>query len=288
MVSSLVGPVRAEEALAVTRSMRNAGLGVGAGIAGIAVAQGVAVLHLLAWLTAAGFAVAAITVATLAVPSAPPAARANAAEGQGLPSRFSVLLAANLPFALCFDVLEVALPVLLVTRLHVSPTWPAAMFVGNTVMVIGLQLLVVRALARRNKRSSLALGGIVLASSYLGFAAAGAVARGNVAAATIAGFTVVYTVGELIYAGVGTALVIAESSPALVGRALARWQVSTGLGRALAPALMGWLLGVDVGLLWSVLAVATVGGSALIASRPSPVGSRRQPDRRRRERASFP
>ncbi|MFC7484780.1 hypothetical protein ACFQX7_38730 [Luedemannella flava] len=68
--------------------------------------------------------------------------------------------------------LEVALPAVVLDQLRVSPAWSAAMFVGNTALVIAAQVPVVRWLARWPRRRGFALSGVVLAVSYLGFWAA--------------------------------------------------------------------------------------------------------------------
>ena len=130
-------------------------------------------------------------------------------------SRLTPLLIANLPFALCFDVLEVALPALLVTGMHAAPAWSSAVFVTNTVLVIAGQVALVRWTGRWPRTAVMAASGGVLAVSYLGFWAAPA-------PAAIVAVGVVYTFGEMLYTGSSTALVIANSDSRTLGRALAR------------------------------------------------------------------
>ncbi|WP_228718029.1 MFS transporter [Kitasatospora acidiphila] len=159
-VATLVeGRVR-DAALAAGRSLRNAGLGAGALIATVAISAGTGALRGLAVVTAAACVVAAALVWSLRV-AAPAAARAQRKQRERGPAGglSTVLSLANLPFAFCFDVLEVALPALLVTRLRVSPAWSSGIFVGNTVLVITTQLAVVLWLAKRSRRSALTLGG---------------------------------------------------------------------------------------------------------------------------------
>jgi hypothetical protein len=266
-VATLVeGRVR-DAALAAGRSLRNAGLGVGALIATVAVTGGASTLRTLAIVTAGACVVAAALVWSLRV-TAPAAVRPGAADergpgsgrNSGLGGVGAVLSLANLPFAFCPDVLEVALPALLVTRLRVSPAWSSGIFVGNTVLVISTQLAVVLWLARRSRRSVLTLGGYLLAVSYLGFWLAG----GLGGAGAICLVAVVYTAGEIVYTGAGTALVVAAAPPDRLGRALARWELSNGLGRAAAPASLTALLAIGPGALWGVLAAATVIGAVTV------------------------
>jgi hypothetical protein len=261
-VATLVdGRVR-DAALAAGRSLRNAGLGAGALIATMAVAGGAGALRTLAVVTAVGCVVAAALVASLRV-TGPVSARTTVTGEGPVGGLSTVLTLANLPFAFCFDVLEVALPALLVTRLRVSPAWSSGIFVGNTVLVIATQLAVVLWLAKRSRRSVLTLGGILLTVSYLGFWLAGGLG-GVTGAGAICLVSVVYTAGEIVYTGAGTALVVAAAPPGQLGRALARWQLSSGLGQAAAPASLTALLAFGPGVLWGVLAAATAVGAATV------------------------
>jgi hypothetical protein len=49
------------------------------------------------------------------------------------------------------------------------------------------------------------------------------------------GVSVLSTLGEIIYAGTSTALVAAIAPEQALGRALARFQLSTGIGLAISP-----------------------------------------------------
>ena len=85
-----------------------------------------------------------------------------------------------------------------------------------------------------------------------------------------AAVAVPYTLGEILYTGSGTALVAASAPPHLLGRALARWELSSGVGRAAAPAVLTALLASGPGLLWGALAVTTaVGALAMLRLGPT-------------------
>ncbi|MFF1905142.1 MFS transporter [Kitasatospora sp. NPDC058218] len=279
VVSTLTEGRTRDAALAAGRTLRNAGLGTGALVATLAVAGGSGAIRLLAGVTGTACLVAAGLVHSLRVTapgttrSTPPGtaqAPAPAPAAGPVLRRIGLLSAANLPYAFCFDVLEVALPALLVLHLHASPAWSAGVFVGNTVLVITLQLAVVLRLADRSRRAVLAVAGAVLALSYLGFWAAGAIG-GTSGAAAVAAVSVLFTFGEILYSGSGTALVAASAPPRLLGRALARWELSTGVGRALAPAVLTTLLAVGPGVLWPALAAATLLAAAAV-TRLAPQG----------------
>ncbi|MFF0416527.1 MFS transporter [Kitasatospora sp. NPDC004745] len=261
VVSTLTAGRLRDAALAAGRSLRNAGLGTGALLATLVVTGGAGAIRALAGVTGAACLGAAVLVLSLRV-RAPQAVAAGAAEPRadaGSLRRITVLSVANLPFAFCFDVLEVALPALLVLHLQASPAWSSGVFVGNTVLVITLQLALVLRLADRSRRAVLAASGVALALSYLGYWAVGSLG-GTAGAAGIAAVSVLFTLGEILYTGSGTALVTAAAPPHLLGRALARWELSTGVGRAAAPAVLTALLAAGPGVLWPVLAVATLLG----------------------------
>ncbi|MFE9694391.1 MFS transporter [Micromonospora sp. NPDC005806] len=248
-----------DAALAMTRSVRNAGLGVGALLAMIAVAGSGNVLNALMAVTALAFLVAGGLALSTRVTTAEPMHDHD----PGTAPTMAVLLVANVPFAMCFSVLEVVLPALLVTRMQASAVWPAALFVGNTVLVILFQVPIVKWLSKSARGTVFAASGVVLGLSYLGFwmgEAMGAVA--------IAAVGVVYTMGEILYTGSGTALVIASTPPAQLGRALVRFQLSSGLGMAFAPATLMGLLEIGPAVLWAGLTVATLAGALAVNWRP--------------------
>src|SRR5437016_303084 len=110
-------------------------LGMPVGPAGAALSVGLLVglgtLPLLGrWLaavTAVAYLAAAVLVLTMRLRAHPPSVRRGPGAdppadppGAGPTRRLTLLGVANLPYALCFAVLEVALPALVVTRLHAS------------------------------------------------------------------------------------------------------------------------------------------------------------------------
>jgi hypothetical protein len=63
----------------------------------------------------------------------------------------------------------VALPLVLVTQLHASPVWASAVFVINTGLVVAFQVPVTVWMSRFPRRTALAISGVVISLSYLGF-----------------------------------------------------------------------------------------------------------------------
>lgn len=269
VVASLASGRDRDAALAASRALRNAGMGIGALAATLAIA-GADVMRPLAAVTAMAYVASAMTVLTMRLGTAAPPPVVSpppVTEGAHAPgSAMRALYLGNLPYALGYDVLEIALPAVLVTQLQVSPAWASAVFLGNTVLVIATQLASVRWLARYRRRTALAASGLVLAASYLGFLGS-TIVPGVWGALLICLVAVAYTAGEIVYAGSGTALVAATAPPGQLGHHLARWQLSTGTGRAAAPVLLTGLLALDPALLWVPLAAITALGAWLISRR---------------------
>ncbi|MFG3135903.1 MFS transporter [Streptomyces sp. NPDC048211] len=253
-----------DAALAGGRALRNAGLGVGALLATACLAGGTTALQALAAVTGLAYLAAAALAWSVHLHARPAAAPAAEAAGEPAP-RMRMLLAANVVYVFCLNVPEIALPLVLVTQLHASPVWPAAVFVANTVLVVTLQVPVTLLMSRFSRRAVLVAAGVVLAASYLGFLAATSPGHGWSAPA-VAAVSVVCTIGEIIYAGSATALVTALAPPHVLGRALARFQLSTGFGLAVSPAVITALAPHGSAALWGGLAGATLLSASAVAT----------------------
>ncbi|HEU5029494.1 MAG TPA: MFS transporter [Spirillospora sp.] len=253
-----------DTALAAARSLRNAALGVGALLATACLAGGTAALRALAVVTALAYLAAAALAWSVHVHAHPADASAKDRDDEPAP-RMLALLAANVVYVFCLNVPEIAVPLVLVTQFHASPVWPAAVFVANTVLVVSLQVPVTVLMSRFSRRTVLALSGVVLAASYLGFLAATSLERGWGTPA-VAAVSVVCTIGEILYAGSATALVAAIAPAPVVGRALARFQLSTGFGLAVSPAVITALASRGPAALWGGLAAATLLSASAVAT----------------------
>ncbi|MCB5165070.1 MFS transporter [Streptomyces bambusae] len=267
VVATLVHGRERDTALAAGRALRNAGMGAGALLAMACLAGGTGALRVLAGVTGIAYLVAAglaWSVRVRVVPGGGSGSGAVAAAGGGggggddgrpVP-RMRRLLAANVVYVFCLNVPEIALPLVLVTQLGASPVWSAAIFVANTVLVVTLQVPVTVLMSRYGRRTALGIAGIVLAGSYVGFLAAASLGNGW-AAPAIAAVSVVCTLGEIIYAGSATALVTVLAPPHALGRTLARFELSTGFGLAVSPAVITALAPYGPLALWGSLAGAT-------------------------------
>ncbi|WP_433479523.1 MFS transporter [Spirillospora sp. CA-142024] len=254
-----------DTALAGARALRNAALGVGALLATVCLAGGTTALRALAAVTALAYLAAAALAWSVHV-HAHPADAALAKDRDDEPApRMLALLAANVVYVFCLNVPEIAIPLVLVTQFHASPVWPAAVFVANTALVVTLQVPVTVLMSRFSRRTVLALSGAVLAASYLGFLAATSLGHGWGTPA-VAAVSVVCTIGEIIYAGSATALVTALAPAHVLGRALARFQLSTGFGLAVSPAVITALASRGPAALWGSLAAATLLSAYAVAT----------------------
>ncbi|MFK0173007.1 MFS transporter [Streptomyces sp. NPDC090306] len=276
LVATIAHGRERDAALAGARALRNAGLGAGALLATVCLAGGPTAMRALAAVTGLAYLAAAALAASVrlradpaAVPAGAGSGRAEDADGAGRTAGSArgmlVLLAANVVYAFCLNVPEIALPLVLVTQLHASPAWSAAIFVANTVLVVTLQLPVTVLMSRFARRTVLALAGVVLALSYLGFLAATSLG-GGWSAPAVAAVSVVCTIGEILYAGSATALVTALAPAPVLGRAVARLQISTGFGLAVSPAVITALGARGPAALWGTLTAATLVSARLVAT----------------------
>ncbi|WP_405657565.1 MFS transporter [Streptomyces sp. RK9] len=285
-----------DAALAAGRALRNAGMGVGALVATACLAGGAGALQVLAGLTGAAYLCAAGLAWSVRVDARVDArVSAGNAGGEGYGKvereanagrggqrhgdvgpedttdttptpRLRKLLTANIIYVFCLNVPEIALPLVLVTQLNASPAWSALIFVANTVLVVTLQVPVTVLMSRRfTRRTVLALAGVVLTVSYAGFLAATSLG-GGWGAPAVAAVSVVCTLGEIVYAGSATALVTALAPPHALGRTLARFELSTGFGLAVSPAVITALAPHGPTALWGSLAAATLVSASAVAT----------------------
>jgi MFS family permease len=261
LVATVAHGRQRDAALAGGRALRNAGLGAGALLATACLAGGTTAVHALAVVTGLAYLAAAALTWSVHLHASPAAA---ADRDDGPAPRMRALLAANVIYAFCLNITEIALPLVLVTQLHASPVWSAAIFVANTVLVVTLQVPVTVLVSRFPRRSVLATAGVVLTASYLGFLAATSLGHGWGAPA-VAAVSVICALGEISYAGSATALVAALAPARVRGRALARFQLTTGFGLAASPAVITALAPHGPAALWGSLAAATLLAASAVA-----------------------
>lgn len=246
-----------DAAAAAARSLSNAGMGVGALAATTAMAGGPTAMRWLALATGVSFLVAATLAWSVRIRGQSTPAGGGLRPGSGrVPSTYG-MLAANVMYVFCLNVPEIALPLILVNLLHASPAWAAGIFVANTALVVAFQVPVTVFLARWPRSVALAASGVLISTSYLGFLLASELGPG-LAAPAVAGVSVLCTVGEIMYAGSMSPLLMSITPPPALNRALARFQLSTGVGLAVSPTIITLLAAHGSAALWLTLTAGTL------------------------------
>jgi hypothetical protein len=245
-----------DAASAAARSVRNAGMGLGALATTACLAGGPTAMRGLAAATGVSYLCSATLAFSVRIRAQAPTATGTEVRSRPVPA-MRTLVAANVVYVFCLNVPEIALPLILVKLLHAAPVWAAGIFVTNTALVVAFQVPVTVFLARWPRSVALAAAGVVIASSYVGFLFASALGHG-LAAPAVAGVSVLCTVGEIMYAGSVGPLLMAITPAPVLGRALGRLQLSTGLGLAVSPTVITVLAAHGSAALWLTLAVGTL------------------------------
>jgi MFS family permease len=250
---------------------RNAGVGVGGAVAGLALATGGP--RMLDWLVL-GNVVSYLVAAALVVSRGPSAAtvrppgpgrgrspqRTNGRGGyrEVISDRAFLLLAAiNVVFVLGTLVLSILLAVYVVDVLH-GGAWLAGVLLAlNTALIGGLQTIVVRGTEHRRTTHVIAVAAVLNAAAFSAFWAIGVAPAWLVVPGLV--LTVcIYTVAEMLHSPALSALSVAVPPPSLRGRYQALFQTSWTIGGAIGPALFTTLLSVNVALPWALLAALSL------------------------------
>jgi MFS family permease len=250
-------------ARAYLRSVTNLGISLGTVGAGVALHLDTRAAYLcLVFGNAATFVVAAGLLGL--VPRLPGSARAPAARRwEALRDlRFLAVSGVNAVMCLSYAVLEVALPLWIITHTH-APRWAVApLLLINTVMCVSLQVRASRgmddpvraALATRRAGVFFAVAFVLVAATY---GHGGAVALPLLAVAMV-----VHTGGELLQAGGSFGLAFTLARPGAQGQYQGVWGLGFGASEAVAPALLtGLVIGWGVPG-WFVLAALLLAAGA--------------------------
>ncbi|MFF4604395.1 MFS transporter [Streptomyces sp. NPDC001339] len=306
LISELAEGAERQRMIATQSSLRNAGFGVGGLLASLA--MGLAAdwaYHAVVLGSAAGLALAAVLVATLRMPgpghrersgrgraARERAVRTKGADRTSGPDRTSGtgrtaearpggyravlrdrpylgLTLATVPLAFCYSSLSVVLPVYTTQVLDVSAALPGLLFTVNTVLVAVAQLPVNTRITKHRRTRVSALGGVVFAAAFLGFALLSAVDAGVLLVSGLLLTTVLYTGGELLHSPSSGALSTDAAPDGLRGRYLAVYYMSWSVAKAAAPALFTALLALSPTATWLLLAGGVLLGSlALVRLEP--------------------
>ncbi|MFJ9411812.1 MFS transporter [Streptomyces sp. NPDC101393] len=266
-VAEIVHGTERDKLLAAQRSLRNAGMGAGGLIAGAALAMGQdAAFRLIVLCTAAGYLVAAGFLRTIPTDraTAPVADRASRKGGYRLVARnrpFLGLSLLNVPTALGYMVLSVALPVYLTGELGAPESLVGVLYAVNTVGIALLQIPVTRVLVKFRRTRAVALGAVVFAASFAAFAVLGEMSQGTALVIGVFAATAAFTAGELLHGATASALVAHAAPEATRGRHLAVYQLSWAVPTALAPAALTGLMSLSDTGMWLVLCAGVLGSA---------------------------
>ncbi|MGI5156911.1 MFS transporter [Microbispora sp. CA-102843] len=286
-----------DKLLAAQRSLRNAGLGAGGLIAGVALGLGSdAAYRVIVLVSAAAFAGASLILRTIPVPGGPvpggpvpggsvpggsvPDGAVPGAQGRTAPRAaatarrsggyrlvlrdrtFLALTLQNVPTAFGYMVLSVALPVYVTQELDVPASLVGVLYAVNTVGIALLQIPVTRRLIRYRRTRTVAAGAATFAASFAAFALLAGVPVRSVALAGVFAATALFTLGEMLHGAPLSALVSSAAPEETRGRYMAVYQFSWAIPITLAPAVLTALLSLSPISMWLLLA-AGVAGSAL-------------------------
>ncbi|MEU5835626.1 MFS transporter [Streptomyces diacarni] len=264
-VAEIVQGTARDKLLALQRSLRNAGLGVGGLLAGAALALDESGFYVVVFGAAAGYLLSAALLSTIR-PSAPAQQRTRVSRKGGylLVARnrpFLGLTLLNIPTAFGYTVLSVALPVYVTRELDAPVSLVGVLFAVNTVGIAVLQVPVTRILVRYRRTRAVALGAGVFALSFVLFAVLGSVSTGAALIAGVFTATGAFTAGELLHGATASALVAQAAPEETRGRHLAVYQLSWAVPIALAPTVLTALLSLSSLAMWLLLAAATAGSA---------------------------
>lgn len=260
------GPER-DKLLALQRSLRNAGMGVGGLLAGAALALGDSGFYVVVLGAAAGYLFAAGLLSTIRPGASAQSAggRVSRKGGYRMVARnrpFLGLTLLNIPTAFAYMVLSVALPVYLTRELDAPVSLVGILYAVNTVGIAVLQIPVTRLLVKYRRTRAVALGAGIFGLSFVTFAVLGGVSTGAALIAGVFAATGLFTAGELLHGATASALVAQAAPEETRGRHLAVYQLSWAVPIALAPTVLTALLSLSATGTWLLLA-AGVAGSAL-------------------------
>lgn len=265
VVTAITRPGERELWFGFLQAMRNVGYAVGGVLAGIALQvdtraafQTVVVVNALTFVLAFWL--------LLDVPDhrhAPPAAEVPL-EGWGVVLRDTAylrLVLAQFTFAVAMMVLNVAIPVYVVTSIGLPGWLVGAIFTLNTIMVGLGQGLMVRWMTGRVRARMMALAQGFFLVGYVLFVVAGLVPVWFGVVAMLVG-SAVYTLGELSGGPVISATTAEAAPDHLRGRYLGLVQLTWGLSGSVTPLVYTWLLARDEYAIWWVLSVVAIVSAA--------------------------
>ncbi|MGW6564120.1 MFS transporter [Streptomyces sp. NPDC054975] len=268
LIGELAQGEHRDRLMALARSINNAGLGAGGLLAaGLVQLGGDHGFLAVAWLNATTFFVAALFALRIRSPhpTRPQAGRQRSGYRAVLRDRpYAGLTLANFLIALGYSALSVLLPVYAVNQFALPASVAGPLFAVNTALCAFAGVPVGRLGRRFARRTRVAaVGALVFATSFLGYALLGGMPRQGVMVGLV-GLLILYTIGELVHSPSAGAISVSAAPAEARGRYLATYQLSWALSQTLAPSLFTGLLVVDGRLPWLVLAASSTAGAIVL------------------------
>ncbi len=160
--------------------------------------------------------------------------------------------------------LEVGMPVIITVVNGLPVSWVAISFTVNTATIVVMQLGVLRLIRGRSRSRLMALVAVLWALSWLILGASGLLPAG-LAIVAICLSTLVFAVGETLWAPVMPAIVNDLAPDHLRGRYNSVQSLVWGVSGALGPGLAGLLLGAGLVAVWIPLVVVGCLGAGVLA-----------------------
>ena len=165
-----------------------------------------------------------------------------------------VLALLNVPATLLITAPTLAMPVYVLTVLD-QPAWVPGVLAGSGTAAVAIGLTFVhRVTAGRRRLMVLATASLVWTVGALAYASASATTAGLTVAVLLVAVLAI-AAGEALHGPTADTLPLTIAPPGLAGRYTAVHQLAWGISGAIAPALVGALLGHSATVLWLVLAV---------------------------------
>lgn len=247
----------AEGLLGAQTVARFVGSGVGAGATAlIPDLDRAGTYHLLAYLNAASFGVAALLVVGLRVPIRH-GRRESGGWGVVLRDRgYVAFCLANVLFTLASVSKYSILPILVLDFLR-GPQWVPGVALGiGAVTVVVVQQPVTRLASRFSRGAGLVAAAVVFGVSFAALIPVVALPLG-VSVGIVIAVSVTFAVAEALFAPLSTAAAAAAAPAGAQGRASALYQLSWAVSTVAGPVLLTALLSVGSAVLWSALAVSS-------------------------------
>jgi MFS family permease len=270
VVTAISAPGERELWFGFLQAVRNLGYSVGGVLAGIALQIGTDIAYQsVVVVNAVTFVLAFFLL--LDVPDHRVAKDDDAPlEGWGVVLRdraYLRLVLGQLGFVAGMMVLNFALPVYVAETIDLPGWVVGAIFTINTALVGLGQGLVVRRMTGQVRARMMGLAQVIFVASYVLFVVAGWLPVWLAVAVMLVG-SALYTFGELTGGPVISATAAEAAPDHLRGRYLGLFQLSWGIGGAVAPVAFTWLLAHGQTTLWWVLTLVAVVSAAYLQTLP--------------------